>query len=1088
MAPALSALREVHHIMTTDFPNLDVPWLHGYIQNGSAAELAVHLPGRYRFDRSTHRLDYTRTGSTERDMMEADAAAHRQYGRLVEPQMAHFARLMEAVAPSLRRFHNAVKAVHDYIAKERRHAKTMTAMAVMFYVVTAVILGWLLYSNLERKREWHPRVQIIGRQLLILLAINALVWTWVRLMSSHVAQLEKLDTSFYDKYDHNLARNVFVLYTQAYARGEHRAFSRSYSVQRYREQENDEELAELCEEGGASLEDEISKRECIIDGCEGSAKDVDLEEMLGNHMRRTWDTRGDLKGCGKAMVALLHFLAEVHRGTVFDEQDRAGMWRRIRKGVMRLRRLVYRRLDVRQADAEEERTTLGIVRDEVLPLLQLDIMESRELVPDEQARAKADLSVTLKTECWRLCADDPACAWASFDPVHGCVRAVGAGCAEEDKAKLRGCLDQRRTPLQYVDEREASAETETWTTLVKRRNPGDALATSSPSSSLAASSASRGGGGGEGGDGGGEMGASSAGRGLATARAEESTVPATYVCGVGVNETVLGTLTPTPRPQDAEDRAAFDEEKRDHPYAACSERPEGCHVVEVRGRGLPAPRRQVQLWKMVDSDAPEREPYREVFARPRGGDGATAFCLRASPRALYDANVEKNAFVTMSAYQPVLVERIVKAIKHHRVRIMLPEHAQYLHHELEAFYGAALYRSQLRARVEEVLFKAHGAIQALWKEVGDTARYITQTRFDEKVGGMNQTRVRRLFEDVGRLARLTQNHLNNFPEFASGDGGNGYAGGLRGEIVRGLMTDGISALLLGTILVLVDRVYHLSRLSSDGGYKGRLSFGSAIFNVGTLLATIFVFAVTLMVSSLLRATARDRFNRSVAEENGRRLVFGARRATGRLAQLLEHLLGATVGENERNAESVRRNLALTYSAVGWTQGLRELEPKEEGGPPKDLTQVAPPDTRSLYRAIRDVIERFDSCNNLDGNGDVVPFPTYELVMYVLIALVVVAVLFATYGQLKPMQRINNIQRLNEIREDLQDGIPPSSQFATILSCSRPSDETSTYITLVVMAVLMLGTIMLSVFMMRSSRSYEMGLYASALHSKGKCTV
>lgn len=134
-----------------------------------------------------------------------------------------------------------------------------------------------------------------------------------------------------------------------------------------------------------------------------------------------------------------------------------------------------------------------------------------------------------------------------------------------------------------------------------------------------------------------------------------------------------------------------------------------------------------------------------------------------------------------------------------------------------------------------------------------------------------------------------------------------------------------------------------------------------------------------------------------------------------------------------------------------------------------------------------MIETFNSCNNLEGAASKPPFPTYEIVNYVLIAVGALVFLgFAMY-KLRPYTHIRFIRQLNELRSDILSGEAPPRDFESILGCSRAKGDVWPLLSTILVGLLLIATIMLTVSMMRSSSMYEMGLYASGLFSKGRCT-
>lgn len=1016
--PMLEALRNVRHVMVADFSDVDVRRLHEFVDNGAAREIARNAQADWVYDPDKRTIVARRV--EDGDVRYSERAAQAAFARVVRAQMPRFAQLMQAVAPILARYSASLEAARAYIRDQKRQSRTMMSFAIITFIVAYVLvvakIMWIMNVLGKAMREervitWeeamYAAVRRVGRWVLLFMAVNTLTWAWIRMMRARVRDFEALDLSFYERIDRKLARNLFVRLAHAYVRGDQEAFVREQTVQQAREAEEEtERLQDVCGEelDVAPVARDPRRRRCRLNGCDETFASKSLGAAMGDFLEHAWMTRNDVDACAELALVMLEYLAEVRGGSMFDERDRHSMWSRIHRRVGVLQRFVYRGLDVhRGVEGVEHSSEVAVVRDRILPRLRLTAVESRSLRPDGKVWGAVDGSYTSRLQTWRACLEDDDCVWAAFHPKRGAVFAVRRGGAvdvgedqeqeqeqgqqEEEEDSIFRRVEARPAPADGMDGgdndtvddnnnnnndiafrrtrtrtksgpgrvahattplialREGEEESE-WTVLVKRANLCDVL--------------DRGGAGGGGDD--------DAAKDDPDNSYISSTVPPSFVCGMGINERVEGALRALPPPPlsspDDDGRGGGGGDGDDGGSRRRSVRleglcpghasddagggagGEGCRVVSKPRGGAP------QRWAIAQtpdvptfSSSSSSASYPSVFAEPRSRADDTVYCLRVPPEGLFRSNLERNAFVTLHMLTPTLVDHLFQEARRHGDRIYLEDHEEYLFHELQSFYGPRLFE-RLKPQVQELLQRVRDRLETVWNAVDDRGTYVTQARFDDKIEGLGYTRVRKLVYETGRLSLLSQNYMRNFASSSQQEGG----GGLSVTAFRQFLADLVFASLIVITMAITGRVHwyrdqaeprapttivpkteeennngNRTEMQRPGEQVNARALTSFLQQTMLIVASAVLF-LTLLLTNAARSGARRRFNAQTRERNARAFVAAATRTTEGFAQQLEHLAGRRIAGATRAFRAVRDDLAELYQSIGYVEGLKRLYP------------------------------------------------------------------------------------------------------------------------------------------------------------------
>lgn len=1138
VAAPLEALHSVRNVMLSEFPDLDVVKLYEFVDNGVSKQMVMYSnQARFVYDPNTRAIVVDQP-FTDPSVEESDNRASREFNRFIPPQMTRFAHLMEAVSPLLERFRHSVVAVRNYIKKEKRQSQFMIGYASILFTTCAIL--WIVKlillvmkakkaSEEGKEYQWtaFTTIKYISWWSMLFVLINTVLMCWIWMMEDRIRKVKAIDIDIFERYERMLAENVFVQFTLAYLKGEQEKFLKEEAKRKIEEEENEEEeLEEYCEEANVSRMGHGESSRCTLSPCGDIGKKT-LKEVLFEQIEKAWAGRSALHACGARMLELLMYLAEIKDGSLFDHHDQASMWQRIHKRIIKLEKFVYRNLDVDGGRTRDQMDReMVIVRDAFLPLMRLTAVETQKLTPDAHVHQFADDSYTGKLDVWRIAINDPDCVWAAFHPEKGGLFAMknlppshpsqGSGVSlfdrvntdedEEDGGGNRRTTRRRQGNAESDQTKEGSFEGKIrysksplvvssgsmqeieWTVLIKRANLCDVM-----NQGIGIDNAPQ------------EDGSAIGVADSPDSSRISSTVPDVFVCGRGINAEAqrhLQRLQTTDSNGNKENEEG-DEEDKDILQRMCNEQScgEDCRVVSKARSERP------ERWR-ITGDTDVDEIFGLAFERPRTAND-TVFCIRMSPKRLFMTEFEKNASLTMHIIMPMIVDTIAKLIREHHERIYIKDHVEYIMTELRAFYGRDIF-PQVRPVIDDVINKVAKRMESHWKAVSDTGLYITQSRFDDKFSALSYANVKQMCYDSGRLAQLTQNFIRNFK--LDGNVQMMTLGGSK-AILRQIVVDSIAVALIIVVLSIISKVEcykknheHDKNENDKNESCDAISLAQRVLIVGS----IFIFFMAMLTTTVRRQNAQDRFNRMIKDRNAKTFVLACTRVMNNMADHFEYLGGKRVKGAERTFDIVRMDIAKVYKTVEYHRGLQRLFPNKvdetdnDNNDQKDevraeriaedkarykmkLIDNQPVNTKSLYKNIRQAIEIFNSCNTLDGFGLEPPFPVYEILNNVLVAVGAIVICGFAVVKLQPAMHIRYIRDLNEIKRDVLNGEVAPRDLDYILACNQAQNDVWPILSTVLLGLLLLGIIMLAVFMSRNTSMYSSGLYASKLFSKGKCT-
>lgn len=1049
----LNVLRTAQQIMRTQYPDVDVQGLYRKVDEG----LYLHA-------------------SNEQQKKAAEENAERAYEIHVAPMIPDFALLLEAVAPTLIKFSYMTNSTKDYLENQIAQASYLRDILIAAYVLIIVIMIIFVFKAWQDKplREAFITVIIF---IVAFYAIHALMFTMEIMLRSRINGMKSVNVSMLDKIEAALGRNVFVKFAEAYSRGEHKKFVTEWAenVLSEEQDETDDLIYDFCaqQQRRDGVSGRTATRECIISPCPNYNN---IEEVLQNYVRKAWERRRDvIQDCDRMMLDLLHALAEVHSGGIFESNDPFSMWRGIQNGVDDIRDLMLRASDVndtRRAYSDSEK--FNVIKNEVYPKFILDVTECTDLRPSAKT-PPFDPAVRSKEVCWRRAIDDPRCVWAYYEPCRGCVMAM-ENC-DKDEEFCVPIKDPEQFELEYAPRESGADENDPaggsksikkpkGTLLIKvtdehKHKPlfvkGARKDAKMPSHWVPVRV--------------GDLRNAAGGDALSSqnaAAAKQACVDAGDECGILDHGEIVRcreTASPDPAPDSSTSSSSSD-----RPPPPPSMTPV---TTDERTRAFKTPKEGVS--------------YKEVLDGPPcalGTDGGDdddkkrLLRIKTTPEHLFSLNIKSHTYSTFFARSDDITRNIVNTLKAHHGAVRLEKFHDYIHQELRWHYGEDSY-ALLRALVNDVIRKVEISMDDLKPPSSDRGLFVTVTRFEEKLRALTYTETKDMVRKLGSLSKVTRMYANKH----SSDEGSS-----QDRSVSNVFLLWSAAFVLILLFGLVLYNAHSIKADSQAGY---------IFRNVAMSICLFVFSLVVLGTIIARHLANKRFNEKVSDNNGKLLVNSSVRAMDVAAHHLEYMAHKRrMSSNDYlNEQILRKEFVELYRETGHVARSKALErnpckddsDKNDNKDTKFRTELAdePANLQELYAHMRNIIKAYDSCNTLTVPDDP-PFPTFEITMYALVAFIALAMLFYSYARIDPLARVRNIHSLNDVREKIKSGMPSPSDLSQLAKCfdvKKDAWATTMNIVVVIMVVLIF---IITYFIVHSSANYENSLYMSGLYADNKC--
>lgn len=1062
---------------------------------------------------------------------EVDEEAEKNFERHVGINIPDFTVMLEAIAPYLRRFSGMTDSVNRYIDKQKRQIEYLTAILILSYVSGILVSLFVVYRLWSATKKYYNLSYGFTRVAILFIAflfVQSLVFSMKIALEKRREAVDQLQVGVLEKYDISLGQNVYVKFAEAYSLGpqQGKKFVTEYAEEKLRSQETetDDLVFNFCAQSQDG--ETFPVRECIIDPCPPQ----ELESVIRKSIKNTWARRNfTVSDCDRTMLALLRSLSDIQTGEVFESNDPFAMWRGIQSGVDVLRDFVYRKLDVKSRQRLDRDSALQVVKNSVIPALFIPAVECTDLVPEAASDISSfDHTITDKERCWRRAMDDPKCAWAYFHPCKGGL--FGSSSCEDDdddspvtcvSAKARNPVSLRFRSTKHFEDGHGNAT----------RNGSSDNTGSSPGRGVLLLK-----------ENGGALGRDYDQYIVADFLTDaKQALPddwaATSLTKAGDDRFTTDVQRPF---LDSSDARVVVKTVANSTESSHEGNDEG--ATHVYRSYMPGNTNQTNDYTN-DSDDMIRYYY-DIFETaqekrasiPRSSAVDQVF-VKVNFGELFDSNTKKFTYASFYALMPVLQDAVVEILKPHHHAVRLEEYVDYMMTELQKGYGSERFQT-IRPLLEDLFRKIMHVMDNLRIGSRERTTYVSTTRFEEKLKNLSYAESKRLLEEVGMLAKMTKLYVNKYPTKEQDRGG--Y------NVAMLWSTTGVLTLLFSLILYNMFSVGSMTKLDTNSVFRNvAISFCIFVFMLVVMGSMVFRYLAKKrfneqisddnskrLVSSSVRTMdllsqhlenmankrrmeMKNSFNMSVVKNEFIDLYYrighvGRARA---LESTLDHG-GACLEVSRQECNSSGSMMCGTANNKRCPKGqcctlagccvdcdridpydMRKVPHKfhnltdeqvQERAPFRTQLASTPPNYSELFLQMRRTIGSYDTCNNITVPNRP-PFPTFEIVLYTLVAFVALALLFYSYAKIDPIGRVRNINILNDVIGELRAGYGSSVDVSGLAACRGIPKDVLTLVLNIVVVMSVVLVFMVIYFIVHSSRTFENSLYMSGLYSEGKCT-
>jgi hypothetical protein len=367
---------------------------------------------------------------------------------------------------------------------------------------------------------------------------------------------------------------------------------------------------------------------------------------------------------------------------------------------------------------------------------------------------------------------------------------------------------------------------------------------------------------------------------------------------------------------------------------------------------------------------------------------ATDACVQTTPAQLYKLALANGAAAsTLLDQRDELAQRVTLVLRRHKFAISLDRGAarQALDAALVAYYGQDVYAAGVAAAVELVLKRVRAAARASGAPADDA--FVDPLRLADKVGALSRGDADALLVALRKLQNAATSHRDLYPAYRP-------AFALRTSGVAGALTN---AAVLVSFVVFVVVLYDLNKhqdITVSGAVQAIIS--------GACMVVIFATVVDNMSTT---SRARLQHNQDAIDDNG------------------ETLVAATINVADDFARA---------AAVAKRADLDSVAARNEAMRPSCVAVLA--DCRVL-------LGKFAACNSITSGQARFPFPTSDVVLLGVIAILFLAFGAAVFTLIKPAVRFEHVRSLFDLRGRVLRGDPRAyAEARHVVQCARPAAD------------------------------------------------
>ena len=354
-----------------------------------------------------------------------------------------------------------------------------------------------------------------------------------------------------------------------------------------------------------------------------------------------------------------------------------------------------------------------------------------------------------------------------------------------------------------------------------------------------------------------------------------------------------------------------------------------------------------------------------------------------------------------------IAHRLFLVVKEFRFALDLDHVRGMIDAGLAPYYGGtAFYVSGgVSAAVDKVMQRLRALVLAS-RRLGTFPRFVTPERLRVKLLAMSGDDVSDLQTTMQSLHDCAATHLQLFPAYRS---------------AAAPRVAAIVSVLGGLTLTTAFVTYALVTFSLFRKH-GALTFEGLAQRivVGLCVMVIIIFVAETMAH---KAAARIAHNQGAIDDNGAMLVGAANKVNVQLARVLS-LIGALP-----DAPPVLGSDAASTRA----------------------------ECTSLLSSVENTVVRYEACNSITSGQVGMPVPYAEIALYGIIAATFVVLAAVCVLRIAPMERIDSIRALSQLKTRLLRGdVGAAAEAAQVVTCARPQASAWTFF--VWFAILLLVTL------------------------------
>jgi hypothetical protein len=413
---------------------------------------------------------------------------------------------------------------------------------------------------------------------------------------------------------------------------------------------------------------------------------------------------------------------------------------------------------------------------------------------------------------------------------------------------------------------------------------------------------------------------------------------------------------------------------------ACRADP-ACRVVHDANMWRAAP--EASLQSFISDGTSSQKPGSGLLAKTAAAmKDATAVssCVKTSPEELYRAGLATNAAIMLRDQASLLATDLAAVLQRHRYQLNLESNRSYIDGRLIEHYGMELYVT-LSPIVDEILLRTRMSVRAAI--AAQNTRFIEPVRLAAKIGAMSGDEWNLFSAKMKRTLVAVKQHRDFFPA---------YRNNMSIRMFKALVMYGIFVAMIGYLVFMV-LIYHAKHIMSIDGAT----------MVRRIMVSICVFIMTIAVAETTtkKYAVKQQHNFDAIDNNGEMFIGGLGRAGKQLAAL--------------------RAAALQQKVSGIDADVKHLS-----GP--------------TLRDIRNAIDSYDRCNFVTTSIAKMPFPTADLALYLVVALVFLGVAGVAVARIGPAERIDNVRRLMSSKARLKRGeISNMTEVVRLIECCQPPE-------------------------------------------------